>query len=70
MDDLYRSTGRKERTESGDSLSERHCKGCGSSDDMILMDLKEKMGSKSKGGSWKKKWQFPLSINYQGTGSY
>lgn len=69
MDGLYRSTGWKECTESGDSLSERHCKGC-RRDEMILRELKEKMGSKSKGGSWKKKWQFPVSINYQGTGSY
>lgn len=51
MDDLYRSIGYKERTESGDSLSERYCKGCRSSDDVTLMGLKGKMGSKNKGGS-------------------
>ena len=51
MDDLYRSIGWKECTESGDSLSERYGKGCRSSNDMILMELKEKMGSKNKEGS-------------------
>ena len=50
-DGLYRSIGYKERTESGDSLSERYCEGCRNSDDATLMELKEKTGPKNKGGS-------------------
>ena len=50
-DGLYRSIGCKERTESGDSLSERYCEGCRNSDDATLMELKEKTGPKNIGGS-------------------